>query len=74
VRGGFAHAGGADADVTRLIAKLPEIGRAEITQAALDAADELRQKSEFEKSGFALVLQEATEATKAGKDFPILST
>ena len=43
MRGGFAHAGGADADVTRLVAELREVRRAEITHAALDAADELRQ-------------------------------
>src|ERR1035437_5183528 len=43
VRGGFAHPGGADADVSRLVAELPEVCRAEITHAGLDAADELRQ-------------------------------
>src|ERR1017187_10583464 len=43
VRGGFAHASGADAGVTRLVPELPEVCRAEITHAGLDAADELRQ-------------------------------
>src|SRR5271167_2630887 len=43
MRGGFAHPGGADADVARLGAELREVRRAEITHAALDAADELRQ-------------------------------
>src|ERR1039458_5102436 len=43
VRSGFTHAGGADADVTRLVTELPEVCRAEITHAGLDAADELRQ-------------------------------
>src|SRR5450755_4727089 len=43
MRGGFAHPGGADADVARLGAELREVSRAEITHAALDAADELRQ-------------------------------
>src|ERR1019366_7318797 len=37
------HAGGADAGVTRLVPELPEVRRAEITHAGLDAADELRQ-------------------------------
>src|SRR5690606_7953700 len=40
VRGGFLHAGGADADVAGLLAELGEILGAEITHAALDAADE----------------------------------
>src|ERR1035441_4770268 len=43
MRGGLALAGGADADVTRLGVKLREIRRAEVTHAALDAANELRQ-------------------------------
>ena len=43
MRGGFALAGGAHADVPRLVPELRQIRRAQITHAALDAADELRQ-------------------------------
>jgi len=40
---GFALASGADADVPGFLLKLGEIGRAEITHAALNAPDELGQ-------------------------------
>ena len=39
MRRGFALAGGADADVARLLAELRQVRRAEITHAALDAAE-----------------------------------
>ena len=43
VRGGFALAGGADADVARLFTQLRQVRGAKITHAALDAADKLRE-------------------------------
>src|SRR6266480_762433 len=53
VRRGLAHAGGADADVTGLLAELGQICRAEVAHAGLDSADQLSQ-DQIERRGYLL--------------------
>src|SRR5437660_6026195 len=52
VRGGLAHARGADADVTGLLAQLSQVRRSKVTHSRLDAADQLREDSVGRRGNF----------------------
>src|SRR5437667_3143789 len=45
MRGGLAHAGGGDANITGHLAQLCQVRRAQVAQTGLNAANQLRQDS-----------------------------